>query len=129
MADWLKVSPATVTQHEKLLKLDADKQKLVHQGILSTEAAMELQANVRPEEQAAVIEDARQEQAAAIEAKGAGKGAGKGKGKAERATAAIKVKHIRRASRKRDAMLAMKALTKQEMMSVLEGDEGDGEGG
>lgn len=122
VAEFMGVSPATVTQYEKLLKLDADKQKLVNSGLLSADAAMEVQSNVKPEEQAAVIEDAKREQEQAQEEHKAEVAAGKkkGRGKAERSTGQVTVKHIRKASRKRDAMLTQRALTKPEVNEVWE---------
>lgn len=117
VAEFLKVSSATVTQHEKLLKLTDELKARVHKGELSGQAAMELQANVKPEEQEKVIEDAKIEQQQAVEEHQADVKAGKkvGKGKAERKTGAVTVKHIRKASRKRDAMLSIRALTKPEV--------------
>lgn len=58
VAKFLNVSPATVTQHEKLRDLSADLQAKVHEGVLSAQSAFEL-AKVAPAKREEVVEKAQ----------------------------------------------------------------------
>lgn len=59
VAQYLEVSPATVTTHEKLLTLDKDLQEQVHDGSISAKAAFDL-LDVKPEKRGKVLEDAKE---------------------------------------------------------------------
>lgn len=98
VADYLKVSPATVTQHEKLLTLEPEFQEKVHGGVMSADAAFKL-LDVKPELRGEVLEKAGAEVIPAVTpVKGKITAKGKAKIKA-RNTGKIQAKHVKKAAR------------------------------
>lgn len=57
VAKYLGVSPATVTQHEKLMEIGVEIQDKLHAGVISAQSAFDL-LNVKPEKRREVIERA-----------------------------------------------------------------------
>lgn len=147
VADFLKVAPATITQHEKLLELTEDIQAKVHKGELSGQDGFDLAAIAKkagPEKAAEVAQQAVEtgkavEQAAvdvaaetevdeaagdAGEAEGAETGKKTAKKKAaKKKAAAAKSKVIRRATREVDPNKP-KPRTKGEIVEFFDGLEG-----
>lgn len=143
VADFLKVSPAQITQHEKLLELPEDIQVKIHKGDLSAQDGFDLVGIAKkagPERAAAVAEEAVQtgkavEQAAVSTAAAAGE-AGEGdevdetatptpakKKAAKKKVKAAKSKVIRQAARTVDPNKP-KPRTKSEIMEFFDGLEG-----
>lgn len=113
IADFLKVSQAKVTTHEKLLKLPKDIQSQIHEGILAASAGFEL-ANVKPEERAQVLAEAgmRQSTEETKETKGAKKAGAAAKG-------GTKAKHVRAAARESGAAKKVKARSRSEIVEYF----------
>jgi ParB/RepB/Spo0J family partition protein len=108
VAEYLKVSPATITQHEKLLTLTAEVQAQIHDGTLSRDAAFAV-SKVEPSKQAAVVEKAKEtqkEEKAASKAKPPADKPATGNKQptkaAARETGTVKARHIRKAAREID---------------------------
>lgn len=82
VAEYFGVSPAQITQHEKLLSLPADVQIKVHEGMLSAQSAFDL-VDVRPEKRGEVLakaeEKRQEEEARKSEAAGSAGSAGSAK--------------------------------------------------
>lgn len=98
VAEFLNVSEAFVTQHEKLAGLHEDVQAAIHQGKLKMEGAMDIIKNkVKKEDQPAVLKAAAGFQAEE-EAKKAATGAmGKGKGAGGRKTGTVQTRNVQKA--------------------------------
>lgn len=62
VAEYFEVSPATITQHEKLATLDPETQKKISDGVISAAGAFVL-SEVEPEKRAEVVEQAEAIQA------------------------------------------------------------------
>jgi len=98
-AEFLKVSPATITQHLKLFTLSEELQRQVHEGVISRDAAFEV-AKVVPEKQAEVVQKAKELQKAEEgEAKQTETATGKKGGAAVRKTGTTKKRHVAAAVR------------------------------
>lgn len=146
VADFLKVSPAQITQHEKLLELPEDIQVKIHKGDLSAQDGFDLVGIAKkagPERAAAVAEEAVQtgravEQAAVSTAAAAEEAGGEGgevdeaapvapstakKKAAKKKAKAAKSKVIRQAARTVDPNKP-KPRTKSEIMEFFDGLEG-----
>lgn len=127
VADYLKISPATVTQYERVNKeLPHDKKMKVHKGEWTMEAALEY-LNTQPEKAEAVekrAEQIAQEEAAKTPRKtkaNAEKNGGKTNGKAA-AAAKPKVggKHVRQAQQEMEAQRVKKAPGKAEVREFFQ---------
>jgi ParB family transcriptional regulator, chromosome partitioning protein len=94
VANFLNVSPATVTQMEKLLVLDVDKRRLVHERVLGAQAGQDIAEIVKeygPEKAQKVLSKAaeiEQEEREEKQAKADKKAAEKSKGKLKPSEAA-----------------------------------------
>jgi ParB/RepB/Spo0J family partition protein len=104
IAQYLAVSPATVTQYEKLLKLEADIQAQIHEGTISRDAAFVL-AGVSKDKRKEVLAQAETLQKAEAEPKQeptesepSTEQTIKGKSK-PRETGTVKARHVRAAAR------------------------------
>ncbi|HEX6825459.1 MAG TPA: ParB/RepB/Spo0J family partition protein [Nitrospiraceae bacterium] len=130
VAAFLGVSPATITQHEKLFTLDDDIQAQVHNGKISAQAAFDLAA-VKPEKRKAVMDRAAELQA---EENGDGNGGEAGEnGDGEAATAAgngkIKRGNVLAAARQtEDALQVAKPMTRKEILDWIGQFDGPGNG-
>ena len=91
VAQYLRVSSATVTQHLRLLKLAPEVQEKVHKGELSREAAFVV-TDVPVEQQAAVVEQAEQAQQQEEKQEGVS-------GQTKRKTGKVKSRHVKEAAR------------------------------
>lgn len=102
VAQFFMVSPAQITQHEKLLCLDRDIQDRVHKGLLSAQSAFDL-VDVPVEKRDEVM--AKAEELAKAENPN-------GKGR-------VKRKHILSAAREQDAFQKPKARTRIEILALF----------
>lgn len=139
VAEYLGVSQATITTHERILTLPADKQAQVHSGELSANSAFEL-LDVKPAKRDEVLAKAQEiAQAEVTKSKGKAKGAPT-PDDAELATAAapatgkvtpiadeaeekgkVKGRHIREASRQvEDSQTKVKPLSRGEILNFFE---------
>jgi ParB/RepB/Spo0J family partition protein len=126
VADHLKVSPATVTQHDRILTLEPQFQEQVFQGKLTLQGALDL-LDVKPEKRAEVLAGAQEtKQTEETEAEapetpsGKGKKKAKGKGTGVRKSKAVGSKHVRKATRETEgAGTTPKALTKKEILDFF----------
>lgn len=117
IAAYLCVSPATVTQYEKLLTLPEDKQLLIHNGEISRDAAFVL-AKVAPERQDEVLAAAKEMQVEeAAQAKAAGK-------KKVRDGKTVKSRHVKKAAAKTGATDAITARNKKEIVDWIQAAQG-----
>lgn len=115
LAEFFKVSPATITQHEKLLTLPDDVQELVAAGELSNDAALNL-VKVDADKRGEVVEKAKEHQATEqnptdryielIDSRDgstipetADQPAAPKRGRKARTTKALKAKHVKKAIR------------------------------
>lgn len=73
VADYLKVNPATITQHEKFLKAPEEVKAGLQSGEFSAQYALMLLTDVKPEKQKEVVEKSRQIQAEEDKKKSKGK--------------------------------------------------------
>ncbi len=107
VAEFFRVSPATVTQHEKLLKLSDEIQKAIHEGVISRDAAFVL-VSQPVDKQQEILDVAIGKQRGEVEVEAAAsaeaevnapkpKKAGKRSGAAGKG--GVKAKHVRAAAR------------------------------
>lgn len=118
VAEFIGVSPATVTQHEKLLTLEPKYQLMIHEGRISAQAAQDL-ADVKPGKRAETLAKAQELQAAAI----AQPKSGKGKGGGARDTGKLQQTHVRKATRETATPgdgTPVKALSRTEIVGYFE---------
>jgi len=127
VADYLKVSPATVTTHEKLLTLPEDVRRRGQEERLSAGAMIDLADSVQPDKRQAVIEGAKAKAKAEAETAKTKKDqkqvkAGKEKEDAEAGdeTGKIKRKHIVEAAREAEALTKPKSRSKSEIAEFFE---------
>lgn len=91
LAEYLHVSPATVTQHLRLLKLAPEVQAQVHRGEITKDAAFAV-AVVEPDKQVEVVKKAGELQAQEAEKVGATSAT-------KRKTGTVKARHVKQAVR------------------------------
>jgi len=119
VADFLKVSPAQVTTHEKLLRLPKDIQTKIHEGIYSADFGFEL-SNVKPEERTTVLAAAARAQITENVKEGAKAAAGKAAKKAGATKkGGVKSKHVRKAAREAGAQKKVKSRTRGEIIEYF----------
>lgn len=133
VADYLKVSPATVIQYEKVLTLAADIQEQIHVGVLSMDAAFAL-VKVPEDKRPAVLEKAKElekaevakdkQQKAEVVADTAPDTPAKTK-RAPRTTGTVKSRHVKEAARQVSGDAAKpQSRGKKEIMEFMDSLEG-----
>jgi hypothetical protein len=139
VADYLGVSPATITTHEKLLALPPKLQTQVHEGKISAEAALELATNVEPTQVDEVAERSielaeeehkaktgqkrgRTKQGVSTPANGSADAASDGETTKELKSRPAKVsrKHVEQAAKEKGAQKAIKAPGKSAILQFFE---------
>jgi ParB/RepB/Spo0J family partition protein len=128
IAEFLKVSPATVIQHTKLLELPENIQTQVHEGTLSREAAFAL-VDVKPEKRQEVIDKAKEKQKAETQAAKAeptaGVPANKPSAASGRDTKTVKTRHVKAAAREVEgATEKPQTRTRKELLDYFSEKEG-----
>ena len=126
VAEFLHVSRATITQHAKLLELDAATRAKVHKGEISAQSAFDLHA-VKEDKRAQVLAEA--EKLAEAEAAEEAAKPRRPRSKAEEKAAAaaepekgkVKRKHVLEAARKSEALTQTKPLTRGEILAFFDG--------
>lgn len=127
VAEYLQVSPAQITQHEKLAGLSEEHKAKVHSGVWSAETAFEV-LNTKEDKRDEVIKDA--ERLAESESE-AGSGTettidGEGTGRthvtvgSKKGAAKVSAKHVRRAAKEADAEKVVKPRTKKDILEFFE---------
>lgn len=121
VADYLQVSPATVTQAEKLLTLPEDIQQQVHRGDLTAKAAFDI-LDVKEEKREEVLDKARQGQVEEERTQTTTEGtAVEGKGKKK----PVQSKHVRRAARDTEGALdKAKPRSRKDIVEFFEMNDG-----
>ena len=135
VAEYFRCSPATITQHEKLLDLTEDVQKAIHEGTVSRDAAFalvvalkDIPADKKAEVQAAILDNARnrqkQETAAASDAAAEAEVNAPKKGKGGKKSGAagkggVKAKHVKAAAR--EVAGAVTSRSKKDIIEFFEG--------
>ena len=126
VAEYLDVSPATVTQAEKLLTLPGDMQKKVMSGEWSAQTAFEM-LNQQPEKRVEVEQSARElqeqeegeiEEVLVDPETGEEAPMPKKTGK-NKASNPLKAKHVRTASRQHQSALQTKSLNRSEILQFF----------
>jgi len=128
VAEYLGVSPATVTEHEKLLTMvPKEVQQAVHAGAMSFAAAQELWQNVQPEKVGKVAAKAQEiaDREAASSTPSAKKQAAR---KGKEPDKQVKKKHVQAAAKEEKAEKVVKARGRNELLDpfnmILEAAEG-----
>lgn len=129
VADFLAVSRATVTQHEKLLQSgDGELQSKVHSGAISMQAALELLGTL-PEKRKEVLREAEQiadqeEQTKRTMATSKAKAGRKSKPWvpdfiSKKSKPKVTAKHVRQAARKSGSLAKSKQLRREEILEIF----------
>lgn len=94
VAEFFKVSPATITQHLKLFTLSEELQRKVHDGVLSRDAAFQVAAVPEVEQEKVVQKAEELQKEETVRARATGK-----RTAATRETGTVKGRHVRAAVR------------------------------